>query len=193
MPGAVSGRSPVAAITASTSMQRWRSSVATNARICFSSPQLRFQQQMNAHLRQPMLRKRLLTSGGINDARILAALSISVTALPARQKSIASSLPIKPPPTINTRRASRSCVSQARYSADYLTSALTHARALAGQRRWHRLPALTCRIATDYSRLFTTWASASISVTQVCGNRRRLNCSANSPAVWRVRSSARCP
>ena len=37
-------------------------------------------------------------------------------ALPARQKSIASSLPIKPPPTINTRRASRSCVSQARYS-----------------------------------------------------------------------------
>ena len=32
-----------------------------------------------------------------------------------------------------------------------------------------------------------------ITISTLFGGRCRLNCSANSPAVWRVRSSARCP
>ncbi len=45
----------------------------------FLVPATGFQLQMNIHLRQPMLQAAAY-SGGINDARILAALSISVTA-----------------------------------------------------------------------------------------------------------------
>ena len=136
--------------------------------------------------------KRLLTSGGINEARILAALSISVTALPARQKSIASSLPIKPPPTIRTRRASRSCVSQARYSCWLLRVSINSRPVTGGTKADAPVASTSLSYCHCLSWLFTTWASASISVTQVCGNKRNVNCSANSPADWRVRSSARC-
>ncbi|MPN19436.1 hypothetical protein SDC9_166805 [bioreactor metagenome] len=126
--------------------------------------------------------KRLLTSGGISEASRLAALSISVTALPARQKSIASSVPINPPPTISTRWASRSCVSQARYSCWLFNVSINSRPAIGGTKAAAPVASTSLSYCHCLSWLFTTWASASMSVTQVWGKRRRANCSANSPA-----------
>ncbi len=65
-------------------MLRWRPALPECQNPFFPAPATEISQQMNAHLRQPMLQAAAYFRC-INDARILAALSISVTALPAHK------------------------------------------------------------------------------------------------------------
>ncbi len=137
--------------------------------------------------------RRLLTSGGISEASTLAELSTTVTALPARLKSIASSLPIKPPPIISTRRASRSVLCAAPNSCWLLRVSISALPGTGGTMVDAPVASTSLSYCHSWLWLFTTCALASMPVTQVCGNRFRLYCSANSPAVCRVRSAAVCP
>ncbi len=180
----------MAAITASTSNCAGGPALPECQNPFFPAPVLRFQQQMNAHLRQPMLQA-AATSGGINDARILAALSISVTVClhdknpsPVRYQS-------------NHRQQQHaSGIPQLRFTGAILlltiNVSINSRPGTGGTKALAPVAVLACRIATDYSGFSPHGLRIDIRHPGLW-KQVQIKLLGKLPAVWRVRSSARCP